>query len=229
GGQAGRSGEQRYRHRTVAAHGTGVQVAVGGRPDAVPGERELDLVPVRAHERGRVPVEVADGRTAGHRYLLGTVEHRGERAAAQERVQVHGVADGVQLAAYRATGELRRVQVGVEPARVGLQLVEQRLVGDGHGTGRGVEGVRQRTAEERDLHGTVAAGGAGVEVASRRRADSLPLHRVRDLVALDPDDLDGLAVRVADGRTAGHRYLVSPDEHADQERGVTRTAGRGRG
>src|SRR5262249_14949963 len=159
-----------------------VDVPVGGRADPVPAQRKVDLAVAGPYERDRVAVQVADRLRA--RYLLVAVEHGGQRATVQERVEVDRMGRRAQLATDRATGELTGVDVGVEAARVGLDRVEQARLGDGHRTDGRVERAGQRGTEQRNLDRAVGAGRALVDVAGGRRRDALPPHRERDLVAL---------------------------------------------
>src|SRR5204863_67095 len=102
GGQSGRRGEQRYRHRTVHAGRTGVEVPVRGRADPRPGEGEVDGTVSGAHDRDGLTVRVADGRTVRDRHLVAPVQYGGEeRGTARGGGHRHLHATGVRTVCQR--------------------------------------------------------------------------------------------------------------------------------
>src|SRR5436190_1040933 len=120
------------------------------------------------------------------------------------------------LGAHGATGELRRVQVGVEVPRVAADLPDEVTVHVLHHAGdpgdRGGQPVRG--GEERYRDRAVHADGTGVDVSVGRRADARPAERVADPVAVRTDEQGRVPVRVAD--RLGTRYLLIAAQQAGE-------------
>src|SRR6266536_1196724 len=122
-----------------------------------------------------------------------------------------GSALGEELAAYRAAGELRGVQVGVEGGRVRADVVDQCAVQAGDGTGDGEDGAGYRGGDQRDDHRAVDAERGLVDVG-QGGLDAQPGEGVADLGVVGPDERDRAPGRVADGGAAGHRNLLVAGE-----------------